>query len=214
MSLRRIAIYDLDKTLTRHATYTPFLIYTARHLHPWRLAFVPIWILLLLGYVCRLYDRGWLKQTGFRLLVGRADDPRLAPVIEAFAARVVAAMQPCARQQWDGDAEATRIIATAALELYASAIADRLGADHLIATAITADGRRIEENGYGQVKAARVLAWFAELGLERSACSISMWSDSTADAPLLDWADDAVHVTSNHRLADERGWRSVDFSGR
>ena len=33
----RIAIYDLDRTLTRRATFTPFLLFAARKVASWRL---------------------------------------------------------------------------------------------------------------------------------------------------------------------------------
>ncbi|HLL31270.1 MAG TPA: HAD-IB family hydrolase, partial [Allosphingosinicella sp.] len=32
----RLAIYDMDRTITRRATYTPFLIHAATRLAPWR----------------------------------------------------------------------------------------------------------------------------------------------------------------------------------
>ncbi|MCU0728728.1 MAG: HAD-IB family phosphatase [Sphingopyxis sp.] len=216
MTGQRIAIYDLDETLTRHATYTPFLIRSARALHPWRLALLPIWIALMLGHVCGLYGRAWLKQAGFRLLVGRADDPRLSDIIADFADHIVATMRPGARAAWDRDAAegATRVIATAALALYAKAIADRLGADVLIATQISDDGRIDGSNCYGPEKFRRVMAWFDSLPHGRSAYVVTMWSDSTADAPLLDWADHAMFVThsaTGSARALACGWRPISF---
>jgi uncharacterized membrane protein YczE len=37
-----LAIYDMDKTITRRATFTPFLIHAALGLAPWRLLLVPL----------------------------------------------------------------------------------------------------------------------------------------------------------------------------
>ena len=37
----RLAIYDLDKTITRRPTYTPFLLYAARTRGVWRLFLLP-----------------------------------------------------------------------------------------------------------------------------------------------------------------------------
>ena len=37
-----LAIYDMDRTVTRRATYTPFLIHAALALAPWRLVLMPI----------------------------------------------------------------------------------------------------------------------------------------------------------------------------
>ena len=35
------AIYDMDRTVTRHATYTPFLLHCALRRAPWRLLLLP-----------------------------------------------------------------------------------------------------------------------------------------------------------------------------
>ena len=36
--MRRLAIYDMDKTITQRATWMPFLIHAAKARAPWRLA--------------------------------------------------------------------------------------------------------------------------------------------------------------------------------
>ena len=36
-----LAIYDMDRTVTRRATYTPFLLHCAWRLEPWRLRLMP-----------------------------------------------------------------------------------------------------------------------------------------------------------------------------
>ena len=36
-----LAIYDMDRTVTRHATYTPFLLHCAMRRAPWRLLLLP-----------------------------------------------------------------------------------------------------------------------------------------------------------------------------
>ena len=52
-----LAIYDMDRTITRRATYTPFLIHAAAKISPWRLALLPLSALAMLGYAVRLIDR-------------------------------------------------------------------------------------------------------------------------------------------------------------
>ena len=37
-----LAIYDMDRTVTRRATYTPFLLHCAVRRAPWRLLLLPV----------------------------------------------------------------------------------------------------------------------------------------------------------------------------
>ena len=50
----RLAIYDMDRTVTFSGTYTGFLIHVSKGLAPWRLVLLPCVILLMLAYVMRL----------------------------------------------------------------------------------------------------------------------------------------------------------------
>ena len=52
-----LAIYDMDRTVTRRATYTPFLLHCAMRRAPWRLMFLPLVALSMLAYATRLIDR-------------------------------------------------------------------------------------------------------------------------------------------------------------
>ena len=66
-----LAIYDMDKTVTRRATYTPFLLHAAPRLAPWRLLLLPVVLVTMLAYALKLIDRGRLKELNYRLLIGR-----------------------------------------------------------------------------------------------------------------------------------------------
>ena len=52
-----LAIYDMDRTITRRATYTPFLLHAALRLAPWRLLLVPAVVVMMLAYLAGLIDR-------------------------------------------------------------------------------------------------------------------------------------------------------------
>ena len=51
-----LAIYDMDRTVTRRATYTPFLIHCALRRAPWRLLLLPF-VLAVDARLCRQADR-------------------------------------------------------------------------------------------------------------------------------------------------------------
>ena len=59
----RLAIYDMDKTITRTPTWTPFLAFAMRGRARWRLALWPWAAIAGLAYVVKLIDRAELKQT-------------------------------------------------------------------------------------------------------------------------------------------------------
>ena len=67
----------MDRTVTRRATYTPFLIHCALRLEPWRLVLLPLVALSMLAYVAKIIDRGRLKEINHRLLLGDKRSPAL-----------------------------------------------------------------------------------------------------------------------------------------
>ena len=94
------AIYDMDRTVTRRATYTPFLVHCALRRAPWRLLLLPFVIASMLAYVLKLIDRGRLKEINHHLLLGHKRHPHeLKPLVASFAEAVLASnIRPGARE--------------------------------------------------------------------------------------------------------------------
>lgn len=218
-----LAIYDMDRTVTRHATYTPFLLHCAIRSAPWRLLLLPLVIASMLAYVAKIIDRGRLKEINHRLLLGHRRHPRqLQPLVDSFAAKSIAnnirpgAWRAIARDK----AEGRRVVmATASYRLYADAIGRALGFDDVIGTGsiIGLDERvhaKIDgENCYGPAKLRMVADWLGKSGLKRG--HVRFYSDHASDAPVFEWADEAVAVNPHARLArlaQERGWRVENWS--
>src|SRR3546814_4264471 len=67
----RVALYDMDRTITRAGTYSGFLIHVARRRQQWRLLLLPLALLAALAYALRLVDRAQLKAINLRLLAGK-----------------------------------------------------------------------------------------------------------------------------------------------
>lgn len=216
---RQIAIYDLDRTVTVKPTFTRFLAFSARRRAVWRLAFAPLWVAALIGYKLKLYPREPMKAFGIRLFIGaRFSDTVRMDLAGAFAAAEVAGnIAPGAVRAMAADraAGASLILLTAAPDIYAPAIAEKLGFDDCIATRhqradtdwlATIDGR----NNYGAEKVRRVEAWLVAQGLNRADCFITAYSDHASDAPIFDFADRAVLVGRYHR--PQNGWAVADWS--
>lgn len=220
-----LAIYDMDRTITRRGTYMSFLIHAARRLAPWRLLLAPLVPLAMIAYGLRLIDRGRLKEFSYRLLIGGGVQPeRLEPVIESFADKqMVTNIMPGAVESIAADRAAGRrlVMATASYRIYAAAIAQRLGFKDVIATETQRDSQgrviaRIEgSNCYGDVKLAMIEAWLEREGLTREAVHIRFYSDHVSDAPVHHWSDEAVATNAHDRLvqlAEAEGWEVLDWS--
>jgi HAD superfamily hydrolase (TIGR01490 family) len=219
-----LAIYDMDRTITRRATYTSFLVHAALRLAPWRLVLFPFVLLSMAAYLVRLIERGRLKEINYTLLVGRGVAPeRLEPVIQSFADKQIAGnIMPGARASIAADRAAGRrlVMATASYRIYAAAIAERLGFKDVIATEtqLDAQGRiiaRIQgQNCYGDSKLAMIQAWLEREGLARDAVHIRFYSDHVSDAVVHRWSDEAVAANAHDRLlrvAKAEGWEVVDW---
>ena len=216
------AIYDMDRTVTRRATYTPFLIHCAIRRAPWRLLLLPIVIGSMLAYVAKLIDRGKLKEINHRLLLGHLRHPaELKPLIDSFAGATLATnIRPGARAAISRDKEEGRrvVMATASYRFYSCEIAERLGFDDCIGTnsILGLDDRvhaKIDgKNCYGPVKLSMIEDWLADHGLERG--HVRFYSDHASDAPVFEWSDEPVAVNPHdrlRRLAATRGWRVEDW---
>jgi HAD superfamily hydrolase (TIGR01490 family) len=220
-----LAIYDMDRTVTRRATFTSFLLHCAVRRAPWRLLLVPVVVGTMLAYVAKLISRARLKEINHALLLGASIHPAdLKPLVDSFADRQVATnIRPGARAAIARDkAEGRRVImATASYRFYAAAIAERLGFDDVIGTntILGLDDSivcRIDgENCYGEAKMRMVADWVETSGLTGKHGHVRFYSDHVTDAPVFEWADEAVAVNPHPRLralAAGRGWAVEDWS--
>lgn len=222
----RLAIYDMDKTITRRPTYGGFLLHMAMARAPWRLLLSPLMLIGLAAYGLRLWDRSRLKTFNQRLFVGRPrqTDPAFLHAVESFADKVMADnlhADAAARIAHDRAEGYRLVMATASYAIYVLPIARRLGFDHVIATDLRLGGAGewlaeiIEGNCYGKVKIDKLRRWLADEGLDRGALHVRAYSDHVSDAPLLEFADEAFAVNPHSPLRTEaarRGWQVFDWT--
>jgi len=219
-----LAIYDMDRTVTKRATYTPFLLHCAIRRAPWRLLFLPLVLLSMLAYVVRLIDRAKLKEINHHLMLGPRIHPReLKPLVDSFAEKQLASnIRPGARAAIARDkAEGRRLVlATASYRLYADAIAERLGFDDVIGTgSIIGLDERVHakiagENCYGPAKLRMIADWVDKSGLKGAHGHVRFYSDHVSDQPAFEWSDEPVAVNPHgklRRLARQHGWQIEDW---
>ena len=221
----RVAMYDMDRTITRSGTYSGFLIHVARQRQQWRLLLLPLVGLAGVAWSLRLIDRSRLKAINLRLLVGkRFRRTEIAPLAESYADKVVArGLHGAALEQLEADRAAGYrvLLATASFHLYVDAIAKRLGIEDVLATRLDEpDGadhvhaRLSGDNCYGEAKFARISDWLAANAIIRDAAHIRAYSDHVSDHPMLHFADEAVATTPSRKLkklAPTMGWTVVDW---
>jgi HAD superfamily hydrolase (TIGR01490 family) len=219
-----IAIYDMDKTVTRRATYNGFLLHMAFNKSPWRLLLSPLLLFGLLLYLLKMWDRRRLKEFSQALLIGHRVSPdRFARYLESHAELVVGKnVYPQLRERVAAEKAVgyRHVMATASYRLYVEAIAHRLGFEHVIATDLATDSSghvlaRIDgHNCYDAAKLDKVKAWMDGEGLSRENCHIRAYSDHVSDAPLLAFADEAF-ATNPHapltEMAKANGWKILDW---
>lgn len=221
---KKLAFYDMDRTITVRGTYTPFLLHVARHMAPWRLALVPLAMLAMLAYVLKIISRQRLKEINQQLMIGgNVRRERLAPHIDSYARKVMArnvraqALDQIAADRAEGY---ILVLATASYRLYVDAIAGLLGFDAVIATDHLGQdldyvrARISGENCYDAAKLRMIQEWLAQQKLARDALYIRAYSDHVSDAPMLAFANEAW-ATNPHpplaQLAAQRGWKQVHW---
>ncbi|MDX3908293.1 MAG: HAD-IB family hydrolase [Sphingobium sp.] len=222
---RKLAIYDMDRTITVTGTYSGFLMHIALALSPWRLIFLPLVPLVMLAYVLRLIDRSRVKEWNQALMIGyEVRREALTPHLKSYAEKVIAnnVRKDALIQVGQDRAEGYHLVlATASYRLYVESIAESLGFDTVIATDnLSQDlsyvrARIAGENCYDEGKLRMIQAWMARHGIPRTSTHIRAYSDHVSDAPMLAFADEPYAANPHKplaKLALEKGWPRVDWA--
>lgn len=216
----KLSIYDMDKTITRKASWTSWLFFYARTQAPWRLLLAPLMLPPSIAFLLGLTDRKRLKEITQALLMGRhVPRTKVERAAEGFAASFGARMElPGALQAIADDrAEGCEIwLATASCRYFVEALARRWGIETVIATENVWEGdtltNRIRgENCYEMGKLRMILA-----RLPHRPGEVRFTSDHVSDLPVLDWADVPIAANPSRALrevAEIRGWRVCDWVG-
>lgn len=226
-TLNKIAIYDMDRTITKTGTYSGFLMHIALALSPWRIIFIMVVPFVMLAYVLRLIDRSRVKEWNQALMIGRSvRRERLTRHLESYADKVMAgnirkgALDRIAQDRAEGF---HLVLATASYRLYVEAIAKRLGFDTVIATDhLSQDlnyvrARIAGENCYDQGKLRMIEAWMARHGIARASAYIRGYSDHVSDCPMLAFADEPYAANPHkplEKLAAQKGWPQLHWPAR
>ncbi len=208
--MRDLAVFDLDGTITRRDTLLPYLAgYLGRH--PSRLWRLPGLLPPLLRYAFDR-DRGRLKATVVRRLMGGLDAGAIEAWNRAFIARLFAtgllagALERIAFHKAAGH---HLVLLSASVDLHVPGIAAALGFDEWTCTRLTRhadgrlEGRLASANRRGEEKAVVVRGLLARLAPSRSWA----YGNSRSDLPHMVLVDEGWYV--NGREADIAGLAGV-----
>jgi HAD superfamily phosphoserine phosphatase-like hydrolase len=202
----KIAVYDLDRTITVRGTYTPFLLRAAMRRAPWRLLLFPAVLIGMIMYVLKLIDRRILKSWMIFLMLGRISRTDMHVLADGFYADLIRAgdMRPGALQQIAQDrADGRRLVmATASFDFYAESLGRALGFDLVVATRSVWDGTErlvAAVNGPNCYGADKLAMLTTALGTDP--VDAVFYSDHHSDAPCFLWAGKGLAVNPTAKLA-------------
>lgn len=215
---RRLAIFDLDGTISRHDTFVPFVFgFLLRR--PWRLPRLLLALPAALGYPLGLVDRGGLKAAMIRAGFGGLTRAELADWAERYVPRVIAtglhaqALAAIEAHRRSGDA---LVLMSASPDLYVPLLGRRLGFASTVCTEVAWDGDRL----------AGTLASPNRRGEEKTRCleilrathpglAVIAYGNSESDLDHLRRCDEGVYVNGGAALRGSplaQGLRHVDWA--
>lgn len=209
---QRLAVFDLDGTLTRRDTFVPFVLgLLARH--PARWPRVPLLLIPAIGYLLGSVDRGALKGAILHDLFNGLPRSAVASWAEQYAARVVPqrmfapAVQAFRAHLSAGDHV---VVLSASPDLFVPAIARLLGASEVICTQIRwqsdrLDGRLAGPNRRDHEK-ARVLQ---DLRTRMPGLPVTAYGNSSPDLIHLERCEQGIYVNAPPTLAAELTQRGL-----
>ena len=214
---RRLAIFDLDGTLSRHDTFFPFVLGLLQQ-HPARWPRIVLLLIPALGYLLRILDRGGLKGAILYCLFRGMPRATINAWARQYAALVVPArmfaeaVAAFRAHRAGGDHV---VVLSASPDLFVPDIARELGADEVICTQIRwtgeqLDGRLAGPNRRDHEK-SRVLD---ELRARLPGLTVVAYGNSKADLVHMYRCEQGVYVNPGPALAAElagRGLRCVQW---
>ncbi len=194
---RRIALFDLDGTLTRRDTYVPFVLGLLLR-RPARWMRAPLLILPVLRYMAGRMDRGGLKGAILQQLF--AGLPRA--LLQRWSARF-ASVSLATRMHADGVATLKShlaagdhvVLMSASPDLYVPLIGDGLGAHEVHCTRVRWDGDRLDGRLAGpNVRDHEKTRVLGELRARHPGLPVIAYGNSAPDLFHMRQCEEAVYV--------------------
>jgi len=208
----RLAVFDLDGTITRHDTLAPYALGFAARKRPWRLPALLLLLPAVLGHALGLVDRGGLKSAFIRATLGGCRRKDLERWTATFVDRLEAQslfLQAVQAIQAHARAGDHLVLLSASTDLYVPAIGQALGFHEIICTGVRWDGERLigtltTPNRRGEEKARCVAALLAR----HPGASSAAYGNAASDIAHLKLVEHGVLVNGSaaaRRVAERAG---------
>ncbi|MCA9101365.1 MAG: HAD-IB family hydrolase [Planctomycetales bacterium] len=214
----KLAVFDLDGTITRRDSFVAFL-WSWFKSHPGRWPHTPRLVAMAGVHKFGWRDNSWLKQRYLHVILGGVDRERIAAHTATFLdGWLDRNVRPGAREELRRQREqgSRLVLLTASIDVYAEEIGRRLGFDAVIATKVawssegTLTGELASANCERAEKVTRLEQYLAEeVDRPREGIFATAYGDDVKDVPILDWADVGVAVGRRpklHALAASKGY--------
>lgn len=195
----RVAVFDLDGTITHRDTLVPFLLHVLRR-RPWRV--LRLWPLpWAVARFVLVRDRGVLKESLIRYVAGGLGRTEVAAYVDEFLDALwrrglrPGALATIERHRAAGD---RLILLSASPDLYVPRIGARLGFAETICTRVRWDGDRVHgyldtPNRHGPEK----LRVVQSLRAEYAGAAFSAYANAASDFAHLAAVDEPCLVNAN-----------------
>jgi phosphatidylglycerophosphatase C len=218
MAHRRLVVFDLDETITRHDTLLPYAVGFLIRKRPWRIPWMLSVLPVVVAFVLRRADEGRVKEAFIRATLGRARRSDIQAWTARFVPRVISrgmfaeALERVAEHRRRGD---YLVLMSASTDLYVPVIARELGFDETICTQVrwdgdTFDGSLITPNRKGAEKAR----CFEALRERHAGLQSVAYGNSFTDLPHLRLANQGVLINGSakaRRAAQSFGVSCVEW---
>jgi HAD superfamily hydrolase (TIGR01490 family) len=214
----RLAVFDLDGTITRHDTLVSYVLGFMIRRSPWRLPALLLVLPAALRYAIGSIDRGGLKSAFIRAGLAGCRRNELDIWSGKFVARLLRrgvlpkALEAIRAHASSGD---HLVLLSASTDLYVPAIGQALGFHEVICTGVRWDGERLDgklttPNRRGEEKARCIEALRARFPGVQSVA----YGNAASDLPHLKLVDRGVLVNGSapaRRAAAREGITCTDW---
>lgn len=212
--MNRLAIFDLDGTITRHDTFLPYLRGWLRR-HPERLRRLPI-AAAIIRFIVGGRDRGRLKSDLIRAWMAGAPEAEVNTWSDEFVASLGAAefcpgaLAAIERHRSAGD---RLVLLSASVDLYVPRIGARLGFDESICTGVTwSDGRLDGGLSTPNRRASEKRRCVEALRLRFPGAAIAAYGNSRSDLAHLAAVEHPVLVNGGRRARQAAARRRIPIA--